>query len=272
MDDTRRKFLKKAGYASLGISCALPLLDAKLLAMSEETGTHEAAAKKQLAMVIDIKKCQNKQLVDAAANACHTVHNVPTITDAKGNINKEEEVKWIWTEKFANTFPEQVHARLERSILDEDVVVLCNHCSRPPCVRVCPTQATWKRDTDGIVMMDMHRCIGCRYCMAACPYGARSFNWNEPRKFLEKGRGIVGEYPTRTKGVVEKCTFCADRLSDGLEPACVEAANKVPGGKDALVFGDLSDPNSKVNLILNKKHTICRKVGLGTGPNIYYII
>jgi molybdopterin-containing oxidoreductase family iron-sulfur binding subunit len=143
--------------------------------------------------------------------------------------------------------------------------VLCNHCQNPACVRVCPTKATYKRPEDGIVMMDMHRCIGCRFCMAACPYGSRSFNYGDPRRYLKTIPNPA--YPTRTRGVVEKCTFCAERLAVGQPPACVEAA------KDgALIFGDLADPNSAVRQILNSKFTIRRQPGLGTGPSVYYIV
>jgi molybdopterin-containing oxidoreductase family iron-sulfur binding subunit len=141
-------------------------------------------------------------------------------------------------------------------------------------VRVCPTQATWKRESDGIVMMDMHRCIGCRYCMAACPYGSRSFNWRDPRAFIETDSegNFLSEFPTRTRGVVEKCNFCADRLRDGQQPACVEAANQVPGAEGVMAFGDVSDPTSEVSRILASHPTISRRVGLGTGPNVFYLV
>jgi molybdopterin-containing oxidoreductase family iron-sulfur binding subunit len=140
--------------------------------------------------------------------------------------------------------------------------LLCNHCEEPPCVRVCPTQATFKRE-DGIVMMDMHRCIGCRFCMAGCPYGSRSFNFQDPRKGLKKENP---EYPTRTKGVVEKCDFCVERLAQGKMPACVEAAE----GK--ILFGDLEDKNSEVRRALAEHYTIRRKPDLGTSPSVFYII
>ena len=117
----------------------------------------------------------------------------------------------------------------------------------------------------------MHRCIGCRFCMAGCPYGARSFNWRDPRGKDANGRPFIKklnrEYPTRTKGVVEKCTFCTDRLAVGKMPACVEKAP--PGG---LVFGDLDDPRSAVRKIVSTRYTIRRKPELGTGPNVYYIV
>jgi molybdopterin-containing oxidoreductase family iron-sulfur binding subunit len=146
------------------------------------------------------------------------------------------------------------------------IMVLCNHCENPPCVRVCPTKATFKRESDGIVIMDMHRCIGCRFCMAACPYGARSFNFYDPRQFLPE-RLPNPDYPTRTKGVVEKCNFCAERLADGKLPACVEAA------KDGqLLFGDLDDPRSSVRKALRERYSIRRKPDLGTQPSVYYLV
>ena len=130
-------------------------------------------------------------------------------------------------------------------------MVLCNHCDNPPCVRVCPVKATFRRD-DGIVMMDYHSCIGCRFCMAACPYGARSLNWRDPRPFIKEPLNM--EYPTRCRGVVEKCTFCFERLAKGLKPACVEAC------KDkALIFGDVEDTNSEIRKVLRENPTIQRK-------------
>ena len=122
-------------------------------------------------------------------------------------------------------------------------------------------------------MMDQHRCIGCRFCMAACPYGARSFNWGDPRKApkeLNPDFPANLEYPTRSKGVVEKCTFCAERIAKGQLPACVEAANAVK--PHTLVFGDLDDPASGIRKTLREHFTIRRKPELGSGPNVYYII
>jgi molybdopterin-containing oxidoreductase family iron-sulfur binding subunit len=219
-------------------------------------------------MVIDLEKARDPEVRRACTEACHLAHNVPRIPDP------EEEINWIWDEEFQNVFQDQVHDRTPNDLRESPVLVLCNHCTSPPCVRVCPTQATWKREEDGIVLMDMHRCIGCRYCMAACPYGSRSFNWRDPRQFLEADAdgNFPSEFPTRSRGVVEKCNFCAERLRDELPPACVEAANRVPGGEGALVFGDLGDANSEVNQILRAEHTISRRVALGTGPNVFYIV
>jgi molybdopterin-containing oxidoreductase family iron-sulfur binding subunit len=142
-------------------------------------------------------------------------------------------------------------------------LVLCNHCENPPCVRACPTKATFKRPEDGIVMMDFHRCIGCRFCMAACPFGARSFNYRDPRPALKQTNK---QFPTRMKGVVEKCSFCVERLAEGKLPACVEASE----GK--LAFGDLFDEKSNVRELIKTHYTIRRKVNLGTEPAVYYIV
>jgi Fe-S-cluster-containing dehydrogenase component len=272
MDEDRRSFLKKAGGAAMGLSCGLPLFSVGCSELRE--GTARGESSNQLAMVIDVQKCLNDDLQRACIEACHEAHNVPAISDPK------EEVKWIWSEdEYRHVFPDQAHAHTPTALAHEPILVLCNHCANPPCVRVCPTQATWKRKEDGIVMMDMHRCIGCRYCMAACPYGARSFNWRDPRETDENGAyryfgeaGPPSDYPTRTRGVVEKCTFCAERLRDGGIPACVEAANARPDGQGALTFGSLADPDSDVSRLLREHHTICRRVNLGTGPNVYYLL
>jgi len=134
---------------------------------------------------------------------------------------------------------------------------------------VCPTQATWKRE-DGIVMMDMHRCIGCRFCVVGCPYGSRSFNWKDPfgkpGSEERKNAKLDPSFPTRTKGVVEKCDFCVERLAEGLMPICVEESD------GAIVFGDLDDEDSPVRRALESGHAIQRKPHLGTDPGVYYLI
>jgi molybdopterin-containing oxidoreductase family iron-sulfur binding subunit len=267
MHEDRRSFLKKAGGAAFGLSWGLPLLNAGC-SVSHQGATHGGTSSSQWTMIVDIEKCKNDAVRQAAIEACHREHNVPSIE------NVDEEVKWIWSEHYENVFPDQAHARTSAALRKASVLALCNHCTNPPCVRVCPTQATWKRASDGIVMMDMHRCIGCRYCMAACPYGARSFNWRDPRDHIERDENgrFPTDYPTRSIGVVEKCNFCAERLRVGRPPACVEAVNAVPGGRNALVFGDAEDPGSDVSRILRETPTIARRVGLGTGPNVFYVV
>lgn len=260
MDESKRSFLRKAGLGTLGVGLGAPVLAAVRQATRTEPFP-EARRGKNWAMVIDTQECLEQGECSACIDACHAVHNVPEIDDP------EEEVKWIWKEPYEHVFPTQVHPYTPDHIRGKPFLVFCNHCERPPCVRVCPTQATWKRE-DGIVMMDMHRCIGCRYCVVACPYGSRSFNWRDPRPFI-KGE-IRPEFPTRSKGVVEKCNFCAERLARGLQPACVEACRQK--GASALVFGDPQDPDSEVAKVLREKYTIRRKPNLGTGPQIYYTV
>ncbi len=265
MDKSRRGFLKTAGGVATGLGCGFPLLNAACTAGGHGSA-HGTSTASQWAMIVDLEKCQRDDVRRACREACHREHNVPEIPDPAN------EIKWIWTEEYEHVFPDQTHAKSVKK--ETPVLVLCNHCTDPPCVRVCPTQATWRREQDGIVMMDMHRCIGCRYCIAACPYGSRSFNWRDPQAYIKKDENgkLYSDYPHRTKGVVEKCNFCAERLRVGKQPACVEAADGVPGGEGALTFGDLNKPDSQVSQILREKQTICRRVSLGTGPNVYYIV
>jgi Fe-S-cluster-containing dehydrogenase component len=265
---SRREFLKETTAAAFGLGVSLPLVTT---GCSEGAGAqgHEAGATgSQWAMIIDVEKVQNEEVRTACVEACRRAHNIPRIEE------EDDRIRWIWEEEYQHVFPDQVHDRMPASTITAPVLVLCNHCTNPPCVRVCPTQATWKRESDGIVMMDMHRCIGCRYCMAACPYGSRSFNWRDPRPFVDTDAegNFLSEFPTRTRGVVEKCNFCAERLRDGLPPACVEAANQVPGAEGVMTFGDLSDPDSEVSRILSSRRTISRRVSLGTGPNVFYLV
>jgi molybdopterin-containing oxidoreductase family iron-sulfur binding subunit len=176
-------------------------------------------------------------------------------------VNSRQEIKWIWQEDFSHIFPEENHSHIPKAVGSLRPLVLCNHCANPPCVRVCPTKATFQR-SDGIVMMDYHRCIGCRFCMAACPFGARSMNYRDPRSLIKK---ITPDYPTRTRGVVEKCNFCEERLAKGLEPACVLACKE-----KALIFGDLENPQSGIRTAIQSRFTLRRRPILGTEPQIYY--
>jgi molybdopterin-containing oxidoreductase family iron-sulfur binding subunit len=245
----RRTFLRVIGASALA-GCARS-------GDFAESDPHSlpTSSRPRLSLVVDLGKCRSgcRDCIDA----CHTAHNVPVIPDPA------HEVKWVWTEPFARTFPSA--EPVEGSRLRElPVPVLCNHCDNPPCVRVCPAGATWKRP-DGIVTIDMHRCIGCRYCMAACPYGSRSFNWVDPRPHVASPDP---RYPTRTKGVVEKCNFCEERVARGGTPACVEAC--AAGG---LAFGDANDRLSAAGRSLRSgRHALRRHPELGTRPSVYYLL
>lgn len=144
--------------------------------------------------------------------------------------------------------------------------VACQHCRNAPCVKSCPVGATWQ-EPDGIVVIDYDWCIGCRCCMAACPYGARHFNWTEPHipaEQLNPKTHYLGNRP-RPKGVVEKCTFCIHRVRDGRYPACVEVC---PVG--ARKFGNLRDPASEIRYVLENKRVFVLKNELNTQPRFYY--
>ena len=146
--------------------------------------------------------------------------------------------------------------------------VQCQQCEKPPCTKVCPVQATWK-ENDGIVVVDYNWCIGCRYCMAACPYGARHFNWGKPKlpvKDMNPNTHYLGNRP-RPKGVVEKCTFCIQRTREqpGRYPACAEIC---PVG--ARKFGNLLDPSSEMRYLIENKRVFIFKEDLNTQPKFYY--
>jgi len=254
----RRDFCWLAGLSVVGAASGKALtVDAEETSGSGSTMIGEPLLGKRWAMVVDLQACRKEEGCRDCIKACHATHNVPDLDDP------EEEVKWIWKEKFHHAFPNQEHEYLRHELQHEEILVFCNHCDNPPCTRVCPTQATWKRP-DGIVMMDWHRCIGCRYCIAACPYGSRSFNWRDPRPFIDETQP---DFPTRTRGVVEKCTFCDERLAQGRPPACVESCKS-----KCLIFGDLEDADSAVREALRTRHAIRRKPGLGTQPEVYYLV
>ena len=141
--------------------------------------------------------------------------------------------------------------------------VACQHCENPACQRVCPTGATYK-DDKGRVEVDYDKCIGCRMCMAACPYNARVFNWNEPRRDPDFNYGDK-DVPVRGKGVVEKCTMCKERTDRGDEPMCVVCCPT-----KARIWGDVDNPASDVTRIIREQRTHVLLEEQGTHPQLYY--
>lgn len=246
----RREFLK-LGLIGVAVAAAGP----KLLSSGSKETSKSSSEKKNThswAMVIDQDKCRGCGQCTLACQAYND--SAPDI-----EWNRVIETREVGGQK---TF----------------LPVPCMHCESAPCVHICPVGATYQRE-DGIIMMDYDRCIGCRYCEVACPYGSRSFNW-------EEFDGDNPAVPTwgqpqvarRPRGVVEKCSFCFQRIDRGLEmglrpgidqaatPACVVAC---PLG--ARTFGDLNDPDSKVSKILSHNASFRLKEGLGTGPRVYYL-
>jgi len=292
MGINRRDFLKGFGglCAVAGMSASSGLLTGRTAEASHgEPSSSSDKSTVRWGMVIDTR-LMGEEDIKKCAEACHKAHNVPDYSKVPqlghGEVpeggNVKDEIKWIWAASFHSSFPSTATREfIAEEVEKNKVALLCNHCQNPPCVRVCPTKATFKNE-QGITMMDMHRCIGCRFCMAGCPYGARSFNWRDPRKdkdTLWGGGPITPDFPTRERGVVEKCLFCYERIEKAGAPAsgqellpeqvplCVKAAPE-----NAIVFGNLKDPNSGIREVLAKNHTIVRKPEAGTNPSVFYII
>ncbi len=194
-------------------------------------------------MLIDTERCAAG--CDACVRACDEEHGLA------GHGRPETDAQWI----------RKVRLRDRRTGRVSALPLMCQHCEHPPCVDVCPTGASFKR-ADGIVLVDKHTCIGCRYCMLACPYKARSFIHED----------VAGQkpYAPRGKGTVESCTLCVHRVDEGKgrQPACAEACNAQ--GHRAMVFGDLNDPQSPVAKALAKGPSLALRADLELNPGIRY--
>jgi Fe-S-cluster-containing dehydrogenase component len=146
--------------------------------------------------------------------------------------------------------------------------ILCMHCENPSCEKVCPTGATQKLD-NGVVVIENEKCIGCRYCMAACPYNARYFNYGKPEEYFP-GQGVTPfekvHQVEHIKGIVEKCDFCLDRVEAGELPACVQTCPA-----KARYFGDIDDPASEVSRLIASRGGVKLLDELGTNPSVYYL-
>ncbi len=201
---------------------------------------------KKLGMTIDLKRCMG---CHTCALGCKMQNNVP--------------MGMLWNRILTDGGEDVDTARGEFPHLYKSWMPLaCLHCENAPCVKVCPVGATY-RDEDGRVLINYDRCIGCRYCMAACPYNVRVFNWQNPVR--EPGHSY-GEAPARPKGVMEKCTLCVERTSKGQEPRCVEVCPA-----KARKFGDLDDPNSDVSKAIRERGGQQLLAEKGTKPQIYYL-
>ncbi|MBI4743924.1 MAG: 4Fe-4S dicluster domain-containing protein [Actinobacteria bacterium] len=179
-------------------------------------------AEKRYAMVLDLRRC-------IGCHACHVA------------CKSENEVPFGVFRTHVRYYERGEYPDTKLYFLP----VLCNHCKHPACVRVCPTGASWKRD-DGIVLVDYDKCIGCKYCMAACPYGVR---------FIHP-----------EKQVADKCTFCVHRVDAGIAPSCVNTCI----GR-ARIFGDMNDPNSEVAKLIATNPVTVLKPEKGTYPTVFYI-
>ncbi len=228
-DSARRRFISGVAAAA-GMAVAPGVLLHQIARASSDSdsdnGREGVSSEVRWGMLIDTNKCGSG--CDACVRGCNEEHGL-TVSD-----RPEIDAQWI----------RKVNLRDKKTGYTQSLPMLCQHCEFPPCVDVCPTGASFRR-ADGIVLVDKHICIGCRYCMMACPYKARSFI-HEP---------LQDQLPhaPRGKGTVESCTFCVHRVDrdDNPVPACAEACTAE--GHDAIVFGDLNDPNSRISRRL-KRH------------------
>ena len=202
----------------------------------------------KLALVINQKRCIGCQ---ACALSCKMSNNVPD-----GMMwNRVLSVNTDHMDGAQGTFP---------NLTREYLPIACQHCEDPACQKVCPTGATYK-DDKGRVLIDYDKCIGCRMCMAACPYNARVFNWNEPVRQVGFDYGDK-DVPARGKGIMEKCTLCHERADRGEDPMCV-----VNCPMRARVYGDLDDPNSEVSKLVREGSVYTLLAEKGTRPQVHYI-
>ena len=191
---------------------------------------------------------------------------------AENNQSRDPEIQYIRVIEMprGTTDIEQGDHHYDRPTVPDEqhyyLPVQCHQCDNPPCVKVCPVEATWK-EPDGIVVIDYDWCIGCRYCEAACPYWARRFNFTTPsipKNKINPDMAYLSNRP-RPKGVMEKCHFCLQRTRQGRMPACLEVC---PTG--ARKFGNVLDPKSEVSQILKTKRIFVLKEELGTLPRFFY--
>lgn len=238
MSADRRTFLGWTAVAAAGVVAAPAL---RLIELAQARSPEDvASALQRWGLLIDTAKCDG---CDDCVTACHqengvTGHNRPS-TDAQ------------WIRKVSLSDRHTGHV--------QTLPLMCQHCENPPCVDVCPTAASFKR-ADGIVLVDKHTCIGCRYCVMACPYGARSF-------IHEDVTGQKADVP-RGKGTVESCTLCVHRVDRDETPACVEACNR-DGGK-AMLFGDLNNAESEIHKRLRSERSTQIRADLGLNTGVRY--
>jgi len=234
-------------------------------------------------MVIDLDKCVACQ---GCSIACRFENNTPVVTPEQARLGRA--MRWN------DVFPMPVNPTEETgeypNVKNQYMTRPCQHCDNPPCIKVCPVQATY-RDEAGLVRQNYARCIGCRFCTVACPYGVRYYNWYKPQAPAEmqayhnpdriEGRGVLEGPAERPLGVVEKCTFCIHRLHkaraqaaaegrdfrpDEYVPACVQTCT----GK-ARFFGDLDDPTSTVSQLAKSPRAFRLLEELGTHPKVIYL-
>jgi molybdopterin-containing oxidoreductase family iron-sulfur binding subunit len=243
IDSSRREFLSKSGTVA-GAAAIAPgvFLTTPAVAKPDDEAV---TSDKRWGILVDTNKCASN--CDACVSACKEENGW-----GKGDethSNQEQQAQWI----------RKVEIRNKSTGFVSTLPLMCQHCETPPCVDVCPTGASFKR-IDGLVLVDKHICIGCRYCMMACPFKARSFIHEDLHEQLP--------WAPRGKGTVESCTLCVQRIDKDGTPACVEACSAE--NHNALIFGDLNDENSEISRELNKHDSIELRADLGLNTGVRY--
>ncbi len=242
MDPSRRQFVTRAGAAAGAAAIAPGVF---LTAPAQAKPADQAVnSDKRWGILVDANKCATG--CNDCVTACEEENGWGSANPSEEQSSAEQKAQWIRKVTIKNKATQHVTT----------LPLLCQHCESPPCVDVCPTGASFKRE-DGIVLVDKHTCIGCRYCMMACPYKARSFvheSLKDQKPWIPRG-----------KGTVESCTMCVHRVDEDRIPACVEACSAADHG--ALYFGDLYDENSEISRQLKEYggKEIRADLGLNTG-------
>jgi len=238
-DHQRRQFLSRGATLTAAVSIAPGLM---LYDFARARPPGEAASSAvRWGMLIDTAQCESG--CDACVSACNKENGLSGRT-------LPTDSQWI----------RKLELQQEGTGRKISMPMMCQHCAEPPCVEVCPTGASFKR-ADGIVLVDKHRCIGCRYCMMACPYKARSF-------VHEPVTDHSGATP-RGQGTVESCTMCVHRVDQGVAPACVEACAK--DGHQAILFGNLNDPQSTISQRIHNVVSVKLRADLNLDPGISFV-
>jgi len=238
--DLKRRRFMSAAAAAAGVVLA-PGVTLYGIGAAARGLDEPASADTRWGLLIDVNQCTAG--CDACVTACNEENGL------EGHGRPATDAQWI----------RKVRVRNPKTGTETHLPVMCQHCAEPPCVDVCPTGASFKR-ADGIVLVDKHICIGCRYCMLACPYKARSF--------IHEDLSDQKPHAPRGKGTVESCTMCVHRVDAGGTPACVEACGE--NGNGAMLFGDLNDRDSEISRRIATYATHQIRGDLGVDPGVRY--
>ena len=241
-DLTRRNFMSSSAQLAAGLTLAPGVV---LYGVAQAKPDDQAVSDNvRWGMLIDSSKCASG--CDDCVTACKGEHGWG---ETDGKSSESQAPQWI----------RKVTLRDKSTGHEQSLPMMCQHCENPPCADVCPTGASFKR-ADGIVLVDRHICIGCRYCMMACPYKARSF--------VHESLTDQKPHMPRGKGTVESCTMCVHKVDKGESTACAEACTKA--GHNAILFGDLNNPNSEIAQTVAKYSTTQIRRDLGLNPGVRY--